>query len=282
MDRRASAAPSGAAPNWSSAGRGGRVLRPCTAPSRRQGRPRPVRSGMSTSPSRCHPPITCAPSRPPAARRVWTARGSSSQAAAAWGVRKDSRNSATWPSSLAGRSRQPADDRRRVDAGLRQIGQSGRFVAPDIYVAVAISGTPQHLAGISARSRIVAINHDPEADIFRHATVGIGRRLEAVAAGSPGAAAWNGRLYQPALMLTLSRGWPGRSLPLTVNIKAGFRAFCLSEHLYPSDDSVRTDDALSWRNADRESSATGHMPLRRSDRKATNSFTRGGTKREGG
>lgn len=64
-----------------------------------------------------------------------------------------------------------------IDAGWmpvsRQIGQSGRFVAPDVYVAVAISGTPQHLAGISVRSRIVAINHDPEADIFRHATVGV-------------------------------------------------------------------------------------------------------------
>jgi electron transfer flavoprotein alpha subunit len=64
-----------------------------------------------------------------------------------------------------------------IDAGWmpvsRQIGQSGRFVVPDLYVAVAISGTPQHMAGIGVRSRIVAINRDPEADIFRHATIGV-------------------------------------------------------------------------------------------------------------
>lgn len=64
-----------------------------------------------------------------------------------------------------------------VDAGwipvARQIGQSGKFVAPDIYLAVAISGTPQHLAGIGPNTRIVAINSDAEADIFRFAEIGI-------------------------------------------------------------------------------------------------------------
>ncbi len=64
-----------------------------------------------------------------------------------------------------------------VDAGLvpvlRQVGVSGKYVSPDIYLAVGISGTPQHLAGVSVESRIVAINKDAEADIFKVATLGM-------------------------------------------------------------------------------------------------------------
>ncbi|MET1113735.1 MAG: electron transfer flavoprotein subunit alpha/FixB family protein [Comamonas sp.] len=64
-----------------------------------------------------------------------------------------------------------------VDAGwvpvARQIGQSGKFVSPRIYLTVGISGTPQHLAGVSSDSRIIAINKDPAASIFAHAEVGV-------------------------------------------------------------------------------------------------------------
>jgi len=64
-----------------------------------------------------------------------------------------------------------------VDAGwvpvAHQIGQSGKFVAPKVYLAVAISGTPQHLAGISPGTFIVALNKDPEAAIFSRANVGV-------------------------------------------------------------------------------------------------------------
>jgi electron transfer flavoprotein alpha subunit len=64
-----------------------------------------------------------------------------------------------------------------VDAGwapvARQVGQSGKYVSPRIYLAVGISGTPQHLAGIDPRTRIVAVNRDREAPIFGVAQVGV-------------------------------------------------------------------------------------------------------------
>ncbi|WP_327751612.1 electron transfer flavoprotein subunit alpha/FixB family protein [Sphingobium sp. SJ10-10] len=64
-----------------------------------------------------------------------------------------------------------------VDLGLapvsRQIGQSGHFVTPRLYLAAGISGTPQHLAGIGMASRIIAINSDADAPIFRYAEVGM-------------------------------------------------------------------------------------------------------------
>ncbi|WP_069467349.1 electron transfer flavoprotein subunit alpha/FixB family protein, partial [Actinacidiphila rubida] len=70
-----------------------------------------------------------------------------------------------------------AATRKVTDAGAlahcRQLGVTGRAVAPRLYLAIGISGSPHHLAGVDRAGTVVAVNSDPDAPVFAHCDVGL-------------------------------------------------------------------------------------------------------------
>jgi electron transfer flavoprotein alpha subunit len=70
-----------------------------------------------------------------------------------------------------GASRPPCDNGWLQDTA--QVGLTGKIIAPELYIAVAISGSSQHMSGCSGSKTIVAINKDKEANIFRYARFGV-------------------------------------------------------------------------------------------------------------
>ena len=77
-----------------------------------------------------------------------------------------------------GASRPPCDNGWVPEA--MHIGLTGKIVAPDIYFAIAISGASQHMSGCSGSKTIIAINKDPEANIFKQAHFGVVGKFEDV------------------------------------------------------------------------------------------------------
>ena len=77
-----------------------------------------------------------------------------------------------------GATRPPADNGWVSEA--MHIGLTGKIVAPDVYIAVAVSGASQHVAGCSGSKNIIAINKDPEANIFKEAKFGVVGKYEEV------------------------------------------------------------------------------------------------------
>ncbi len=69
-----------------------------------------------------------------------------------------------------GASRPPCDNNWVPDT--LQVGLTGKIIAPGLYIAVAVSGSSQHMSGCSGSRNIIAINKDKEANIFRHARYG--------------------------------------------------------------------------------------------------------------
>ncbi len=96
----------------------------------------------------------------------------------------------------------------------RLIGQTGKNVTPDLYIALGISGSPHHMAGVRKADRVLSVNRDVRAPIFQFSDIGYVADLELVLPGLVNKIKeWRGAAESPRMTSVGARPWTARPPP---------------------------------------------------------------------